>query len=33
MRAATGLIAEAIAKDGAQALIDNAIDNLPRQAA
>jgi F-type H+-transporting ATPase subunit b len=33
MRAATGLIAEAIAKDGAQALIDNAIDNLPKQAA
>ncbi len=33
IRAATGLVSEAIDKDGAAALIDSAIDNLPQRAA
>jgi F-type H+-transporting ATPase subunit b len=33
IRAATGLVAEAIDKDGAAALVDRAIDDLPQRAA
>jgi F-type H+-transporting ATPase subunit b len=33
IRAATGLVIEAIDKDGAAALVDRAIDNLPQRAA
>lgn len=33
IRAATGLVTEAIDKDGAAALVDSAIDNLPQRAA
>jgi F-type H+-transporting ATPase subunit b len=33
IRAATGLVAESIDKDGANALVDQAIDDLPKRAA
>lgn len=33
IRAATGLVTEAIDKDGANALVDKAIDDLPKRAA
>jgi F-type H+-transporting ATPase subunit b len=33
IRAATGLVAESIDKDGAAALVDKAIDDLPKRAA
>jgi F-type H+-transporting ATPase subunit b len=32
IKAATGLVADAIDKDGANALVDNAIDDLPKRA-